>query len=46
MLDYVIEQISISNYTKYQSSVLEELKENKTITYYKNVLNQLVKKFS
>ena len=46
MLDYVIEQISISNYTKYQGSVLEELKENKTINYYKNVLNQLVKKFS
>ena len=46
MLDYVIEQISIGNFTKYQSSALEELKENKKITYYKNVLNQLVKKFS
>ncbi|MBR1925470.1 MAG: hypothetical protein IJ837_01280 [Clostridia bacterium] len=46
MLDYVIEQISISNYSKYQSSVLAGLKENKTINYYEGVLKQLVEKFS
>ena len=44
LLDYVIEQISYSNYSAYESSVLQSLK-TETPNYYDAVINQLVEAF-
>ena len=44
LLDYVIEQISYSNYSAYESSVLQSLK-TETPNYYDAVINQLVDAF-
>lgn len=46
MLDYVIDQISNSKYSSYESSTLANLKSTGSVNYYSSVVSQLVSKFS
>ncbi len=46
MLDYVIEQITYSNYSGYEKSLLNQLKTEGSVNYYSAVLNELLAKFS